>query len=212
MATPFEQMALTLHPLARTGHAAHCLRYLSGLPGSQVEIDSSRLVLVFYCIGSLDLLDLAGEKASARDRETWREWIWQQQTKVRQGSGFRPGTFMTLTGRQDEAYADYDTPHLIMTYAALLTLSILRDDFSRLDRPGLLRFLSACQRSDGSFSIFPRSEDSDLRSIYCAFAISHMLDDWSAIDVDRATGFITSCRVQLSHLTCTILTISDSEL
>ena len=36
-----------------------------------------------------------------------------------------------------------------MTYAALLSLAILRDDFSKLDRPGIVTFLRSCQRSDG---------------------------------------------------------------
>lgn len=50
---------------------------------------------------------------------------------------------------QELEYTDYDTPHIIMTYTALLSLAILRDEFSRLDREGLLKFLRACQRDDG---------------------------------------------------------------
>jgi hypothetical protein len=50
---------------------------------------------------------------------------------------------------QDVDYSDYDTPHIIMTYTALLSLGILRDDFTKLDRAGLLSFLRACQREDG---------------------------------------------------------------
>lgn len=38
-----------------------------------------------------------------------------------------------------------------MTYTALLALAILRDDFSKLDRPGLITLLRACQREDGRF-------------------------------------------------------------
>jgi len=82
-----------------------------------------------------------------------------------------------------------------MTYTALLSLSILRDNFSRLDRPGLLKFLQACQKEDGSFFTEPgQGGDSDIRTIYCAFAISSMLDDWSGLDLDRAIGFIDACR------------------
>ena len=58
---------------------------------------------------------------------------------------------MNISSRcpQELEYTDYDTPHIIMTYTALLSLAILRDDFSRLDREGLLQFLRACQRKDG---------------------------------------------------------------
>jgi geranylgeranyl transferase type-1 subunit beta len=50
---------------------------------------------------------------------------------------------------REEEYAEFDAPHMITTYTALLSLSILRDDFSRLDRPGLLKFLRASQKEDG---------------------------------------------------------------
>lgn len=44
---------------------------------------------------------------------------------------------------------DYDPPFLIMTYAALLALAILRDPFTDLDRKGLLQYLKVSQREDG---------------------------------------------------------------
>jgi hypothetical protein len=40
-----------------------------------------RLALAFYCLGSLDLLGLLKEKTNETDRETWRKWIWEQQTR-----------------------------------------------------------------------------------------------------------------------------------
>ena len=46
-------------------------------------------------------------------------------------------------------------PHMIMTYTALLSLAVLRDDFSKLDRPGIIKFLKACQKEDGRFCCFP---------------------------------------------------------
>ncbi|KZT28744.1 terpenoid cyclases/Protein prenyltransferase [Neolentinus lepideus HHB14362 ss-1] len=194
-----------LPKLSRNGHALHCVRCLSGLPSSQTEMDASRrLALVFYCLGSLDLLGVLESKSTDSDRESWREWVWEQQATGKYGTGFRPSPFMTGAGSKPVCplpppprwgtYSDYDTPHLIMTYTALLSLSILHDDFSSLDHPGLLKFLYHCQRSDGSFCSFPNSTESDLRSVYCAFAISSMLDDWSGIDVPRALAFIGRCR------------------
>ena len=41
-----------------------------------------------------------------------------------------------------------------MTYTALLSLAILRDDFSRLDRAGLVNFIRNCQRDDGRWMFF----------------------------------------------------------
>ena len=42
-----------------------------------------------------------------------------------------------------------DPPHLIMTYTALLSLAILRDDFKRLNRKGLIGLLRKTQTSEG---------------------------------------------------------------
>lgn len=45
-----------------------------------------------------------------------------------------------------------------MTYTALLTLAILRDDFSRLDKHGILVLLKSCQREDGRYALRDPSE------------------------------------------------------
>lgn len=47
-----------------------------------------------------------------------------------------------------------------------------------------------------SFSEEPYGGGADLRTVYCAFAISKMLDDWSGVRVDQALNFIQSCRVR----------------
>ena len=90
------------------------------------------------------------------------------------GTGFKPSSYMTphhqssgelvcthklpamavyLLKVMQEQYTEFDTPHIIVTYTALLSLAILRDDFSKLDRPGLLTFLRACQREDGRYAL-----------------------------------------------------------
>ncbi|KAH7919069.1 terpenoid cyclases/Protein prenyltransferase [Leucogyrophana mollusca] len=185
---------LQLPPLTRIGHGTHGKRCLTGLPATQVDVDPSKLALVFYCLGTLDVLDQL-DKTRIDEKERWREWIWDQQASGPYGTGFKPSSYMTPEKQSTDAeYSDDNTPAIIVTYTALLSLAILRDDFARLDRPGLLKFLRACQKDDGSFSSEPLGGDSDLRMVYCAFAISSMLDDWSGMDVDRALEFIASCR------------------
>lgn len=51
-----------------------------------------------------------------------------------------------------------------------------------------------------SFSTTPGCGDSDLRMVYCAFAISSMLGDWRGVDVPKAFEFIKRCRVRMSSL------------
>ncbi|KDQ62075.1 hypothetical protein JAAARDRAFT_189449 [Jaapia argillacea MUCL 33604] len=184
-----------LPPLARGGHTLHCTRCVAGLPSSQTEIDSSRLALAFYCLGSLDLLDTLNAKISDADRESWKEWIWEQQAHGKYGTGFKPSSYMTPEDASvNDEYSENDTPHLIMTYTGMLSLAILRDNFDKLDRPGIIKFLRSCQRSDGSFSSIPDSTESDLRLVYCAFAISTFLDDWSGVDIAKSVTFIKRCR------------------
>ena len=58
---------------------------------------------------------------------------------------------LTPRSSQSTYESEFDTPQMIITYTALLTLAILRDDFARLDRRGLVTFLRASQREDGRF-------------------------------------------------------------
>ncbi|KAJ6554922.1 terpenoid cyclases/protein prenyltransferase alpha-alpha toroid [Mycena vulgaris] len=180
-----------LPPLARAAHTAHVKHALARLPGSQVNFDASRMAIVFYCVGTLDLLGVLQDETNEMERASWRNWIWEQYAAGRYGTGFKPGPFMTRTS----THCDQDSPHIIMTYTALLSLSTLRDDFARLNRPGLLKFVRACQNLNGSFSSMPNNGgDSDLRNLYCAFCICSLLGDWSSIDVERAIAFVASCR------------------
>ncbi|KAK7050524.1 terpenoid cyclases/Protein prenyltransferase [Favolaschia claudopus] len=180
-----------LPPLARSAHIAHAKYALAHLPGSLVDFDASRMAVVFYCVGILDLLGALQEETTELERGSWRNWIWEQYLGGRYGTGFRPGPFMAGTS----VNSGYDSPHIIMTYAALLSLAMLRDDYSRLNRQGLLRFVGSCQNRDGSFSNTPNGGgDYDLRNLYSAFCICCMLGDWSSIDVERAISFIASCR------------------
>lgn len=77
-----------------------------------------------------------------------------------------------------------------MTYTALVCLAILNDDFSKLNRNALYAHLSALQQPDGSFAPCVGQHELDARFIYCAFAIAFMLQDWSSIDVEKATSFL----------------------
>ncbi|KZT37366.1 terpenoid cyclases/Protein prenyltransferase [Sistotremastrum suecicum HHB10207 ss-3] len=177
--------------LHRTGHISHALRCLSGLPGSLTSLDSSRMLIAYYSLSILDLLDGLSEKKKVI--EQCREWIWKQFIHSGVGSGFRASPAVCVD-ENAETPSSIDSPHLIMTYGALLSLAVLRDDYSQLDRSGIKRLLRSAQRPDGSFSGVPNEGESDVRMVYCAFAICTMLDDWSSIDIDKAITFVQHCR------------------
>lgn len=164
----------------------------------QIEAETARLTLAFYCINMLDILGVLDSKVTESQREDWREWIWSQQISGEQGAGFRPGPSTAIGGivgnESPNPASHCDQPHLVMTYTALISLSILRDDFGKLDRDGILRCLRAAQKEDGSFTPTPGWGESDVRLVYCAFIISSLLDDWSGLDVPRAIDFVRRCR------------------
>jgi hypothetical protein len=85
-----------------------------------------------------------------------------------EGTGFRGGDSLDFTDAEVRTFSKtrrdnspktavltktetsiVDPPNLIMTYAAILSLAILRDDFSRLDKTGLQKFVARCQNPDG---------------------------------------------------------------
>jgi geranylgeranyl transferase type-1 subunit beta len=49
------------------------------------------------------------------------------------------------------------------------------------------------QCADGSFSATRSGSESDMRFLYCACAISHMLGDWSGVDKLKAKAYIDVC-------------------
>ena len=49
------------------------------------------------------------------------------------------------------------------------------------------------QEPNGSFRASIDGSESDMRFLYCACAISCILNDWSSVDIPRAVDYILSC-------------------
>lgn len=49
------------------------------------------------------------------------------------------------------------------------------------------------QCEDGSFKPSIQDEESDMRFVYCACAVAHVLDLWSCIDICKTLSYIRSC-------------------
>ncbi|KAL9940445.1 hypothetical protein V8E36_001150 [Tilletia maclaganii] len=168
-------------------HAAFWLRCLRMLPQPYTSGDTQRMTLGYFCLGGLDLLGVVESKIPEQERSELVEWIYDQQIPREHGGGFR-GSPASGSGRLRES------AHLTMCYNALQNLAILRDDFARLDREGLLEFITSCQYADGSFSPGPGQSERDARFVYCAFALGDMLEDWTCIDLDASIRFILQSR------------------
>lgn len=170
--------------LAKTKHARYLKRLLQIMPSSFAEFDSSRLVVAFFAISGLDMLNCLDDLSEEAKQEAI-EWIYMLQvTGAGASSGFQASTTIL-----------YDVPkyqygHLAMTYTGLVTLLILGDDLSRVDRKSIVEGIRACQNPDGSFTAIVMGCESDMRFLYCACCISAILNDWSGVDKAKAISYV----------------------
>ncbi|KAF8600240.1 terpenoid cyclases/Protein prenyltransferase [Ceratobasidium sp. AG-I] len=182
---------MSLKPFLRKAHVTMSYRCLTGLGSSAVQADDSRMAIAFYALASLDLYGEAISQPNEGDRDGWRRWIWARSITTPNETGFRGGDSL-LDANAETSITD--PANLIMTYAAILSLAILRDDFSQLDRAGLRKFVGSCQNPDGSFSATVNGDEGDLRVLYTAFVICFLLDDWEPINIPAAVDYIRRCR------------------
>lgn len=165
-------------------HVKYFQRLLQLMPSDLAEFDSSRLMIAFLAFSGLDLLNQLDEI----DQETKTqaiEWIYSLQVR---GAGSRSGFQGSTTIPKDAT--KYQCGHLALTYTGLVTLLILGDDLSRVDRQSFVEGVRACQNPDGSFTAMVTGCESDMRFLYCACCVSAILDDWSGVDIPRATDYI----------------------
>lgn len=150
-----------------------------------------RLNALFFVLSGLDSLDGLDEISKERKQELV-DWIYSQQLIARKPEqsdavyGFRGSP---SNGEQ----SDYDCGNLPMTYCALASLVILGDDLKRVCKEGILKCLKMYELPDGSFIACQIEKENDLRSVYCAAAISELLKDFSSIDIVKTTDYIKSC-------------------
>lgn len=61
--------------------------------------------------------------------------------------------------------------------------------------------VAAVQKSDGSFSACIDGSENDMRFVFCAAAICHMLDYWGDVDKDKMFDFIIKSIVSIHSYT-----------
>jgi geranylgeranyl transferase type-1 subunit beta len=212
-------------------HVAYFASALEGLPGAYAKLDTNRLTLVHFATHALDVLGVWEspellERYQVISKHHIQEWIYSLQLPT----GFQGGPYVGRGGRDkttekstekeeeeepcecypqhntdDNGVAEYRQSHIAMTYTALCTLTVLRDDNDennndetpfgrRLNKQAILENLSKLQRPDGSFQCTTVPSEHDMRFLYCACAICYMLNDFSTINLDAAVEYIKSCR------------------
>ena len=169
----------------RERHIRYFSLCLHQLPDAYTQLDTSRLTLVHFCVHALDLLDALEEQVNQRQVI---DWIYSLQVQ----GGFCGGSF--CGGAQQQH--GYTNSHIAMTYTALATLVALGDhDLSHVDKKSILLSLKQLQCPNGSFqAVVGIGSEHDMRFLYCACAISYMLQDWRGVDQSKAVSYIKSCK------------------
>lgn len=173
-------------------HVKFLIRHLNVYPDAYSSLDSNRLTLLFFAISGLDLLGHLDGLLTEKRRQDIIDWIYSLQLTDNSGSrcgGFRGSLGCTDAQGGSDSHG-FDAANLAQTYSGLLSLAILKDDFKRIDRQALLDGVKKSQKEDGSFFSQGVGSESDMRFVFCAVAICHILGDDTAIDWTRLARFI----------------------
>lgn len=118
------------------------------LPNAYQGNDANRMMLSFFIVSSMDLLNCLDSSLTGEDRERYINWVYLCQHIDGGFRGFPGGDLGELRNEENTAWDPANVP---ATFFALATLTILRDDFSRVKRRECLSWLTKMQRRDGSF-------------------------------------------------------------
>ncbi|KAJ2665821.1 geranylgeranyl transferase type-1 subunit beta [Coemansia sp. RSA 1199] len=178
--------------LELNAHARYFKFCLNMLPAEAVSQDASRMTVAHLCLVGLATLGRLNDTLSATQRASMVDWIYEQQIpRAGAYAGFRGGS---LFGPHSSCtYAPANSANLAATYSALCSLLLLGDSLSRVDKRAITSAMRQLQLESGTFVPHPGTNERDPRFIYCACAISAILDDWSGVDKDAATRYIAEC-------------------
>lgn len=184
----------------------------SGTPLDVTE--AHRLSTLFFVVSGLDLLGALETRLTESDRRDIIEWIYSYQVDISRvkipdycNDYIEQSTVLNNTtnnniinrkaghsGFRSTSMINSDIPLdcgiISMTYCALATLVILGDNLERVDRRSIIDGIKHIQLADGSFKPSILGGESDMRLVYCAVAVSQLLNDWSGIDKEKCAKFI----------------------
>ncbi|KAJ3665524.1 hypothetical protein Zmor_001016 [Zophobas morio] len=169
-------------------HKKYLLRILRGLPASLQSMDTHRMLLTYFAISGLDLLN---ELGSIPNKQSIIDWIYCLQVcdDSELVSGFQ-GSSTLNTPFNCGQNANYKWGHIANTYSALTTLIILGDDLERIHRDSVIKSLRTLQLPNGCYTGAKDGCEYDMRFVFCAACICYILDDWSGMNIDKTVDFI----------------------
>ncbi|KJE91609.1 geranylgeranyltransferase beta subunit [Capsaspora owczarzaki ATCC 30864] len=191
----------TQETFIRQRHAKYFAMCLKVLPRSMATLDTQRMTLVYFAVSGLDLLNSLALIESRRAAII--DWVYAMQVLPdkdnpglnAQACGFRPGSSVGAPYNpkcEAQACLKHDSGHLAMSFTALSVLAVLGDDFSRVNRQAIVQSMRALQSDSGEFFATADKNESDVRFLYCACVVSHLIKDWSGVNKATAVAYIKS--------------------
>nr|CAG4707660.1 unnamed protein product [Naegleria fowleri] len=154
-------------------HIKYFMGHLNVLPHFYGSQDTNRMTILYFIVGSLDVLGKLDQVLNDEKKKEIIDWIYSMQIVPDQNDsnlercGFR---------------------------GALAILRILGDDYSRVNKKAIVGGLKYLQDKNGCFKATCFGSETDIRFTFCACAISSFLEDWSGVDTELAFQYILSSR------------------
>lgn len=167
------------------------------LPCSILLLDNSKILLAYFAVAGLDVLNKLDRLPHTK--QAIIDWIYMHQITKKISDdeigvcGFRGSSTLLTDSNKNIQTNDFDCSHVTMTFSALNTLVTLEDDLEKINKKAILDSLKLLQLSDGSFTATFDGSENDVRFLYSASCISYILNDWSAINIEKATNYLLSC-------------------
>ncbi|KAI3838396.1 hypothetical protein MKX03_000640 [Papaver bracteatum] len=178
------------------------LRYLSmmyeNIPSQYQEQEINRLTLAYFVLSGLDVfnaIDLV-------DKEQVVNWVLSFQAHPKSRADLENGCYYGFYGSRTSQFPanndfrdlSHSGSNLASTYSALAILKIVGYDLGSIDAEAMLITMKHLQQPDGSFMPIHTGAEKDLRFVYCAAAISSLLNNWSGMDMEKAKEYIVNCQ------------------
>ncbi|XP_050210887.1 geranylgeranyl transferase type-1 subunit beta [Mercurialis annua] len=181
----------------RDSHVAYLEMMYEMLPHYYQSQEINRLTLAYFTISGLHILNALDRV----DKDAVINWVLSFQAHPEDANQLSNGQFYGFQGSRSSQFPStrngvsiHNHSHLASSYCAIAILKIVGYDLSNLDPKSILISMRNLQQPDGSFLPIHIGAETDLRFIYCAAAISSMLEDWSGMDKEKAKEYILKCQ------------------
>lgn len=155
MLSPNENEIFNASKLMTEKHCNYFRSLINCMPHHYSSQDTNRMTLLYFCLSGLDILNQLDAYVPDHEKKLIIDWTYEQQIVPStdddhvENAGFRGGPFLNPKPLENGHVHPHNFGHLAMTYTALAILTILGDDFSRVNKKMIVRGMRKLQQSNG---------------------------------------------------------------